>query len=69
MVPFFQKSKYNDFFTNVKYFSNTEVATCEQMLELFNKISTLNTSLIKENSSFWREVEADQNSRLFTFND
>jgi hypothetical protein len=53
----------------VSLFSKREVANADKVLSLFNQILGLNTGLIKENVSFWREREADDNSKIISFND
>lgn len=46
-----------------------EVSNCDKILGLFSEILGLNTGLIKDNVTFWREREADDNSRIISFND
>ncbi len=68
-IPFFQRSKFIEFYKNVSLFSKREIADTDKVLALFNKILGLNTGLIKENVSFWREREADDSSKIISFND
>lgn len=68
-IPFLQRSKFIEFYKNVSLFSKREIADTDKVLALFDKILGLNTGLIKENVSFWREREADDSSKIISFND
>jgi hypothetical protein len=69
MIPFFQRSKFVEFYKHVNQFSSKEVKSADRALGLFQNILGLNTGLIKENVSFWRDREADENNSVFSFAD
>lgn len=68
-IPFFQRSKFREFYKQVTQFSAREVNNNDKVLALFQEILGLNTNLIKDNVTFWREREADDNSRIISFNE
>lgn len=68
-IPFFQRSKFREFYKQVSQFSAREVNNNDKVLTLFQEILGLNTNLIKDNVTFWREREADDSSRIISFNE
>lgn len=69
VIPFFQRSKFVEFYKRVNQFSGKEVKSADRALGLFQNILGLNTGLIKENVSFWRDREADESSNVISFVD
>jgi len=52
-IPFFKRSKFIQYYNSVKQFSEREIRNGEKMIEVFEKITQLNSNVIQQNTSVW----------------
>ena len=45
-IPFFKKGKFIQYYNSVRNFSEREIRNGERMIEVFKKITTLNSNVI-----------------------
>ena len=69
LIPFFQQCKAIENFKNVGKLTCLEVAQSKKVLQLFKDISSVNTGLIQDNVSFWRDKEADMTNKTISFSE
>jgi hypothetical protein len=69
LIPFFQQCKSIENFKNVSKLTCLEVAQSKKVLQLFKDISSVNTGLIQDNVSFWRDKEAEMTNQIISFSE